>query len=101
MTSEEYIEAEQAWLKRYNIKPGSKVIVTKSARRHQDGWTNTWVTSMNAFIGEECIVSGRSSYQDASGIQLTHTHHNYYHYDYLFPFYVLIPVEEDEGIYKQ
>ena len=79
---EQYLAGQEA----SGIKPGDWVKVTRAAEDHEQGWGNSWASSMDDSIGKTLRVS---SVDGASGIYLEKSGAPL---DYYFPFFVLEPV---------
>lgn len=54
---EEYLSEQHKWIIANDLKIGDKVRVIRKAENHEAGWDNSWVPSMDFFIGlEECRI---------------------------------------------
>lgn len=47
-----YIHRQTEWATRNNVKIGTKVRVTRTAEDGEDGWDNSWVSSMDKNVGK-------------------------------------------------
>jgi len=83
----QYIEAQAAWIKMVNLEPGDKVKVLYAVEGHKDGWSNSWVPSMNNEVGKVLTVVKQNG---RSGIRLKDSKGNS---SLSYPFFVLQKVE--------
>lgn len=43
-------------MRREDVRPGMRVVVTRSAPRYEDGWDNSWITEMDRVVGMTLTV---------------------------------------------
>lgn len=84
MTTEQYIAAQKEFEEKYPV--GTKVRITRTAQKNEDGWDNNWVPNMMN-IGHESTITYYNTIDFTSGVRLND--------GYNYPFYVLEPVEEE------
>ncbi len=48
----EYQKQQKKWVKENKVKAGSKVKVLRAAIEGEEGWDNSWQSSMNKSVGE-------------------------------------------------
>lgn len=82
-----------------NLQPGDTVVVLKKARGLHLGWDLSWVTKMNLFVGEECLVDPLVDFYRGSnkGIPLRIKDPDQQCGVHLFPAYVLKVVHRAAG----
>jgi len=85
-TREGYLEGQEA----SGIKVGDKVRVTRKANSHENGWCNSWVSTMDENVGNTAKVSKICG---QLGITLRFREHND---DYAFPYFVLEKVTDSK-----
>lgn len=73
-TRQDYIAAQRAC----GIKPGDRVRITRSASFREQGWADSWVPAMDAYVGTEQTVG--APLLESHGFRLR---------DYNFPFFIL------------
>lgn len=82
-----YEERQAEWGKANNIKIGDKVMVTRTATYHENGWRNVWdPTEMDAAVNKVYEIV---DIHDRNGIRLPLGK-----YDCWFPYFVLEKVEQ-------
>lgn len=67
----EYIRAEEAWIKKFNVKAGTKVLVLEGAENGEMGWNNSWEDEMNKNIRRILTVVDAKSWDVGEGIILS------------------------------
>lgn len=77
-----YAERQAEWVAEHGIKVGSKVVVIRDAKDHEDGWPLCWMHSMDKTVGTTLTVD----HIEDRGISL----------DYLpmYPYFVLEPIQD-------
>lgn len=83
-----YKEKQEEWIKKYNIKVGDKVKITRRAVSMENGWGNNWASGMNNCMNTVGIIVEIK--QNNAGI---HINSNGLFYSY--PYFVLEKVEEE------
>ena len=95
MTTEEYIAAQDKWLKANNIQDGSKVRIFRIAEAYEDGWGDGWNDEMDSCLGLIGTVQINTSLEH--GIKVV--------FDegcrWFFPYFVLDPTLKREAITKE
>lgn len=56
-TKEQYLEAQEQWIKKNNPQNGDKFIVNRIAFKGEKGWQDAWVDSMDQCVGVESWFS--------------------------------------------
>lgn len=51
-----YTERQAAWVAENDVKPGTKVRVTRTAESYEDGWGDSWLTDMDKYVGKTLEV---------------------------------------------
>ncbi len=85
-TSEKYIKEQEEWIKKYQIKPGDWVKVTKEAASRASGWGAYWVETMSKAVGQSFPVTEINP-SPSFGVNIK-VNGNLY----AFPYFVLEPV---------
>ena len=83
----EYIARQLEWIARNGVKAGTKVRVTRTAESDEDGWVNSWVSSMDKKVGKIGTVD--CSIGTIHGLYIDFGDEAYYEY----PFFVLEVVD--------
>lgn len=94
---EDYLAAQEEWIKHFDLKKGDRVRVTISADSFTKGWAESWYEEMNESFGKDFKVvkfSGKSGITLDLNHVLNDDHINNpsddHHYD--FPFFCLAPL---------
>ena len=86
-----YIENQREWIKKNNIKVGSKVKIIKKADSEENGWGAYWNSFMDDSINEVGIVTTIDDKSNNNiGIQVYLENKDNY---YFYPYFVLEKVE--------
>lgn len=87
-----YIENQREWIKKNNIKVGSKVKIIKKANSEENGWGAYWNSFMDDSINEVGIVTTIDDKSNNNiGIQVYLENKDNY---YFYPYFVLEKVED-------
>lgn len=82
-----YTERQAAWVAENDVKPGTKVRVTRTAKSYEDGWEDNWIDRMDKYVGKELTVNRT----DGSSMHLLTVDDAYC---WNFPYFVLEVVKE-------
>ena len=82
-----YTERQAAWVSENNVKPGTKVRVTRTAKGYEEGWNDYWMGDMDKYVGKVLEVNRT----DGGSIHLL-TGDGMYAWN--FPYFVLEVVKE-------
>lgn len=80
-----YEEKQEQWVKKYNIKVGDKVRITKKCDSHENGWDNQWLSEMNDSVGKIGTITSIGS---SIFISINNSH------NYFYPYHILEKVED-------
>ncbi len=99
MPTDGYLRGQRKWLGENNIKPGTKVLITKRAKSRESGWENSWASEMDFAVGQVGTVV--ESHETAGvGVLIEKISHHVYN----FPYFVLetwsAPVEYPPRLYR-
>lgn len=84
-----YTERQAAWVAENDVKPGTKVRVTRTAKSYEDGWGDYWMGDMDKYVGKKLTVNRT----DGSSMHLL-TGDEFYCWN--FPYFVLEVVKEPQ-----
>ena len=97
MTTEEYIAAQNEWLKANNIHDGDEIKVFCSAEDYEDGWGDGWLDEMNDCVGLIGTVHINSEHPE-NGIRLSF---DSFRESRNFPYFVLDPTLKRDVIMEK